>query len=221
MKHLGIVTPKSSFKISLPCVKILLGFQKSFCCFWVWNKPCDSIMALTKCNLRFRICQIVLPLQYTYFYRFKPRVASYQPLLRPASDGWGKVQFSVCQFTPRGRGYSIQGLGGGYPIPGPGGGYPIPGPGGDTPSLVQVGVPHRRSRWGYPIPGLGGGYPIPGPGGGTPSCWCGGYLPSRTGWGTPCPGLDGVLPPSGDQHNEHLLRGGWCASCVHAGGLSC
>ena len=32
-----------------------------------------------------------------------------------------------------------------------------------------------------------------------------------TGWGTP--------PPN--QQNEHLLRRGQCASCVHAGGLSC
>ena len=27
--------------------------------------------------------------------------------------------------------------------------------------------------------------------------------------------------PWTEQHSEHLLRGGWCASCVHAGGLSC
>ena len=41
----------------------------------------------------------------------------------------------------------------------------------------------------------------------------------------PCPGLDGVTPPppcqEKDQHSEHLLHGGRCASCVNAGGLSC
>ena len=42
---------------------------------------------------------------------------------------------------------------------------------------------------------------------------------SKTGWCTPCSGLDGVPPPR--QQSEHLLRGGRCASCVHAGGLSC
>ena len=49
-----------------------------------------------------------------------------------------------------------------------------------------------------------------------------GYPPSRTRWGTPHPGPH--APPPGqetDQHSEHLLRGGWYASCVHAGGLSC
>ena len=71
--------------------------------------------------------------------------------------------------------------------------------------------------------------------GGTPlQVWMGGI-----GWGTPyprldgvppprldgvplCPGLDGIPPPphqETDQHNEHLLRGGRYASCVHAGGL--
>ena len=48
--------------------------------------------------------------------------------LPPASEGWGKVLFSVCQFTPRWGG---------------GGCYPIPGPGG----WVGGGVPHPRFRW--------------------------------------------------------------------------
>ena len=77
-------------------------------------------------------------------------------LLPPASEGWGKVIFSVCSHL---RG---------------GGGYPIPGLwiGGDTPS--QVGVGDTMSQvWveGYPIPGLGGGvYPVPG-------LWVGGVGP--------------------------------------------
>ena len=57
-------------------------------------------------------------------------------------------------------------------------------------------------------PSLGGGYPMPG--------------------GTPCLGGNHVrevphlCPPHfTEQHSEHLLRGGQCASCVHAGGLSC
>ena len=65
---------------------------------------------------------------------------------------------------------------------------------------------------GYPISGLDGGevpgvHPQPG-------------LDFR---GYPISGLDVGLPPTHEteQHSEHLLRGGRCASCVHAGGLSC
>ena len=74
--------------------------------------------------------------------------------LPPASEGWGKVLFSVCQFNTSTGGYPIWLMGGGYPIPG-------------------------LDR-GHPIPGLDGGYPIPGPVegtqsqvqmGGTPSSW--------------------------------------------------
>ena len=94
------------------------------------------------------------------------------------------------------------------------------------------GVPHPRSR-GYPIPGPGGGVPIPGPGGGYPILLMGGKPPppqSRLDGVLPSPGLDGLPPPpiqdwmgtpSGDQHSEHLLYGGRCASCIHAGGHSC
>ena len=51
-----------------------------------------------------------------------------------------------------------------------------------------------------------------------------GYPPDLR-WGTPY--LRWGTPPTWDplpiteQHSEHLLRGGQCASCVHAGGLSC
>ena len=55
----------------------------------------------------------------------------------------------------------------------------------------------------YPIQGLDqGGVPNP---------------MSRTGWGTASP----APHQETDQHSEHLLHGGRCVSCVHAGGLSC
>ena len=43
------------------------------------------------------------------------------------------------------------------------------------------------------------------------------------GWATPLPRpeMGYPAPPYTEQHSEHLLRGGRCASCVHAGGLSC
>ena len=120
--------------------------------------------------------------------------------------------------------------------------------GGGTPSQVQVGGTHPRSGWGdTPSQVWSGGYPILLMGG-TPPFRPGmggflGYPPSKIGWGTPIqtwdggtPGtpphrrLDGVPPcpdlgqggtPPPNQQNEHLLRGRRCASCVHAGGLSC
>ena len=88
------------------------------------------------------------------------------------------------------------GGGGNYPVPGlGGGGYPISGLG-----------------RGYPISGLGGGYPISGlDGGGTPG------TPDQVWMGVP-----GVpTPHKTEQHSKHLLHGRRCASCVHAGGLSC
>ena len=172
-------------------------------------------------------------------------------LLPPASEGWGKVLFSVCQSTLMGgypisgpAGYPISGLGRGVPHPRSGqGGYPIPG--------LDGGVPHPRSGWGevtqprsgqggtptqvwtggYPNPGLDGGVPHPRSGWGVPhprSGWGGtpwDRVPPDLEWGTPQT-WDGV-PPTWDgvppQHGEHLLRlrGGRYASCVHAGGLSC
>ena len=75
----------------------------------------------------------------------------------------------------------------------------------------MMGVPPVQDWMGYP-PMTGWGIP-----------------PSRTEWYTPCPRLDGYPPPSKTgwgypplhQQSEHLLRGGPCASCVHARGLSC
>ena len=105
-----------------------------------------------------------------------------------------------------------------------------------TPSQVQMGeVPHLRF-W------MGGTPSQVQMGGGTPCPRLDGVPPlSKTGWGTtplqnwmgypPCPGLDGVPPflprldgvalPPPNQQSEHLLYGGQCAFCIHAGGLSC
>ena len=118
---------------------------------------------------------------------------------------------------------------GGYPIPSLGG-YPISGLGwGGTPSQVWMvgGIPHLRFGWGYPILGLDGGgylgYPRPGlDGGGTPSqVWMVGVpgIPPNQVWMV---GGTWGTPPTHEteQHSEHLLHGGRCASCVHAGGLS-
>ena len=69
------------------------------------------------------------------------------------------------------------------------------------------GYPARSSGG---VPWLGG--TLPGPAGG-------GTLARRgyPGWGVPWPGGGTQL----GQHREYLLHGGWYASCVHAGGLSC
>ena len=121
----------------------------------------------------------------------------------------GKVIFilgNVCLFTS----------GGGYPIPihpCPGG-YPIPIHPHPYPSLSGGGT---QSNLGWE-----GGYPDPALDGGVPQPWTGGY--PNLGWGVPhlwggTPSHVWVPP----QNSKHLLRlrGGRCASCVHAGGLSC
>ena len=111
--------------------------------------------------------------------------------LLPASEGWGKVTFSVCSHIW--GGYPIQVWGGGVPWPGLecGGEYPILGVGVPQPGL---------DGWGYPIPGLGWGGTL------AWSRWWGelfhprgGGCPVRSGWwGVPRPGLDGWrVPQSG------------------------
>ena len=127
-----------------------------------------------------------------------------------------------------GGGTPIQPWMGGYPNLGWGGtlspgGYPDPAlDGGGTPTLDR----------GVPQPWMGG-YPISrgvprsslGQGGtstldrGVPRPWMGGY--PNLGRGVPHP-MSGGVPPSA-RNSKHLLwlRGGRCASCVHAGGLSC
>ena len=75
-------------------------------------------------------------------------------------------------------------------------------------------------RWGTP-PEMEQGTP-PEMEQGTHPTWDG--VPPYLRWGTFWPEMGypqtwgGVPPP---QHSEHLLHGGWYASCVHAGGLSC
>ena len=139
-------------------------------------------------------------------------------------------------------GYPIPGVG----VPQPGlddGGYPIP-EGYPGQVLMVGGTPSQVWGGGVPQPGLDGGMeyppdlgwatphhqdlagvppypgmdtPPPDLGWGTPTIktWLG--YPPTLGWGTPPPQTWDGVPPS---HSEHLLRGGWYASCVHAGGIS-
>ena len=121
-------------------------------------------------------------------------------LLPPASEGWGKVIFSVC--TPS----QVRG-GGGYPILGLRWGERYPsqvwdGCGGTlTRSRCWGGGTPARSRWwGVPphpgmrySPDLGWGTP-PGPGMGYPPD-LGWGTPQNLGWGTPRT-WDGVTPPA-------------------------
>ena len=100
---------------------------------------------------------------FGYFrIRFKLRQFADQEFfclfLPAASEGWGKVIFSVCLSFHSSKG----------------------------------GTPYS---WGgvTPFPCMDGGYPLP--------------------W-------QGVPPPTADQHSVYLLRGGWCASCVHRERLS-
>ena len=82
------------------------------------------------------------------------------------------------------------------------GGVPWPGSDGRYPSQVQMGGIPARSKW--VNPGQGWGTPHPEVG----------YPPGQ-GWVPPT--RDGISPPP----QEYLIRDGWYASCVHAGGLSC
>ena len=128
--------------------------------------------------------------------------------LPTASEGWGKVMFSVC---------SHRGGGGGVPQQGQDrGGYPkVSNP------------PWPRCKAKYPSP-----LAISAWGRGTPR-----YLPHQSRYPSSRPGQDGgrgyskvptpppakvptlPSPPLG-QHMEYLIRCGRYASCVHAGGFS-
>ena len=67
---------------------------------------------------------------------------------------------------------------------------------------------------GVPWPGPDRVVTRPGPDGGYPS-------QVQTG-GTPAKSQGGMgYPPGIGLRMEYLIRGGWYASCVHAGGLSC
>ena len=74
-------------------------------------------------------------------------------------------------------------------------------------------------RGGYPIQPWTGGGTQSSLGGGVPQPWSGGY-PNLGQGEYPIPSPEGY-PPA--RNSKHLLRlrGGRCASCVHAGGLSC
>ena len=88
-------------------------------------------------------------------------------------------------------------------------------------TLGGRGVPCQVRTGGDTLPG---GYP----GRVTPPARSGregthiGYPPARSGWGgtPPRPGQDGGGTQLGQQ-KEYSLHGGWYASCVQAGGLSC
>ena len=129
-------------------------------------------------------------------------VAEFFLFLPPASEGWGKVLFSVC--------LSVHTSWGGYPISGLGRGGGV-----SHPRSGQGGVPHPRSgRGGTPSQVWPGGYPLgqgtpQDLGWGTPPGHWTGYSPDL-GWGTPLdlgrgtpwtwdgvpPGTwDGVPPP--------------------------
>ena len=118
--------------------------------------------------------------------------------------------------------------GGGVSCPGDVGGTPIPGQDGEYSHLADGGGPSSgwqgvtlgytplSARWGTVRPiGTGWGYPSP------HQHWMG-VSPTkqhRMGVHTPPP----LPPPSQEteQQSEHLVRSGWYASCVQAGGLSC
>ena len=110
--------------------------------------------------------------------------------------------FSLCPPLQGGEGTTIW-LTGGYPLPRSRWGVPS--------SQVQVGgagYPLPLPGKGVPLPPPGKGVPFPPPGKGVPP-WPG-LIPGRGGGGYPLP----------EQHSMYLLRGRWCASCVHAGELS-
>ena len=141
-------------------------------------------------------------------------------LLPIASEGWGKVMFSVCPHLVGGGGYPDQVQREGYPRqvwPTGGGGThprytPQPGQDGDPSqggAHLQYPPPWPGHDWGCtPVRGHPSGVPL---GqvkmGVTPAR---GHLP-----GVPPP------PPGTGQHMEYLISGGRYASCVHTGGLSC
>ena len=126
--------------------------------------------------------------------------------LPPASEGWGKVLFSVClsvhisgggtpvrsrggtpsQVWSGGRGDPIPGLVGGYP-----GVHPMTRSGWGTPPGTGMGYPPRTWDGVPPLPGIG--YP-PGPGMGYPPRPGTGYPLLDLGQGTP-PGLGQGTPP--------------------------
>ena len=130
----------------------------------------------------------VMTLRQIASYHLCRRHEHDERLLPPASEGRGKVIFSVC-LSVHTRG------GGGLPHPADGGLVPHPADGGG-------GVPHPADGGGVPHPADGGGYPSAGghpPSGGAPA-WgtppsrgapAQGTPPYRSRWGVPW----GTPPP--------------------------
>ena len=147
--------------------------------------------------------------------------------LPPASEGWGKVIFSLCvsvYTSMRGTPFPGQDEGEGTPFPcQDGGGAPLPRSG--------WGVPPVRTGWGrdmrYPFPGQDGKIPHPRAGWGTPcQDWMGyphwdwiGVPPVSTGWSTPWLRLDGGYPIPG-QDGATPIGPGWDTPS-RLQGLSC
>ena len=134
------------------------------------------------------------PLAWTWDVVTPPRS------LLPASEGWGKVLFSVCLSVHISGGTQVRSRGVPHPRSGQGG-YPIPGLAGGIPGVSPWpgldGVPPRPGM-GY-LPGPGMGYP-PDLGQGTPQTWdrvppqTWDGVPLHLGWGTP-PDLGRGTPP--------------------------
>ena len=123
--------------------------------------------------------------------------------------------------------YSIQLMG--VPNLANGGGYSIVPNMGSTPSFLTWGThilpdtgmsgypPPNKKGWGYPPLGLDGGTPHPDIGWRSPPSCPGKGIPDPLSWPRTWMGGDSQQ----EQQSEYLLRGGWYASCVYAGGLSC
>ena len=95
--------------------------------------------------------------------------------LPSASEGWGKVTFSVCSHLWGGVGW-----GGTLARSGVWGEYPMPVVGVPQPGLDGGGYPIPGLGWGVPWPGLDGGGVIPSQGQGVPSqVWMVGGTPSQ------------------------------------------
>ena len=86
---------------------------------------CSDVTFLFPSMFKFIIVPIVMMQRQIMGARVTVKVEVLLCYLPPASEGWGKVIFSLCVSVHRGgEGYPSQVLTGGYPIPGPDGGIP-------------------------------------------------------------------------------------------------
>ena len=161
--------------------------------------------------------------QYGCTFRLSAVTSVHTTFLPPASEGWGKVIFSLCVSVHTstggggGAGYPIPGLDRGqegYPITGLGGGYPgyptaRSGWWGYPPGQVWIVTPTARSGW-WGVPRISPG-----------QVWMVGVpgVPplARTGWlvgylGSPQPGLDGGGYPG---YPHPATRIGWGTPYPH------